>query len=187
MALGRKTMGRRIVVLLLLLLTPQADLLSQAAQGKEMTRMDTVTLSSPAFGSGGAIPAKHTCDGTDINPPLEIGPVPAGTASLALIMDDPDAPAGTWVHWVLWNIPPQTREIRENSVPSGASQGSNDWKRNSYGGPCPPSGTHRYFFKLYALDAPLKLGPATGKPELVRAMQGHILGQGELMGTYRKR
>jgi Raf kinase inhibitor-like YbhB/YbcL family protein len=177
----------RWIVVLLLMLTAPAGLMPPAAQGKEPARMNTLTVTSPAFNSGGAIPAKYTCDGTDVNPPLLIGPVPAGTASLALIMDDPDAPVGTWVHWVIWNIPAQTREIRENSVPSGANQGKNGWGRNSYGGPCPPSGTHRYFFKLYALDAPLNLGAATGKSELEKAMHGHILGQGELMGTYRRR
>ena len=149
--------------------------------------MTTITLTSPAFHGGGQIPATFTCDGTDVNPPLAIGPVPAGTRSLALIMDDPDAPVGTWVHWVLWNIPPQTREIHENSVPSGASQGRNDWHRTGYGGPCPPSGTHRYFFKLYALDTLLDLGATTTKADLERAMQGHILGRGELVGTYHRK
>jgi Raf kinase inhibitor-like YbhB/YbcL family protein len=179
-------MGRWIVIFLLLLTLP-AGLMPPAAQGKEPARMNTLTVTSPAFAGGGAIPAKYTCDGADVNPPLLIGPVPAGTAALALIMDDPDAPVGTWVHWVIWNIPAQTREIRENSVPAGASQGKNGWGRNSYGGPCPPSGTHRYFFKLYALDAPLNLGAAADKSELEKAMRGHILGQGELMGTYRRR
>ena len=149
--------------------------------------METITLTSPVFREGGAIPATYTCDGADVSPPLVIGSVPSGTRSLALIMDDPDAPVGIWVHWVLWNMPSQTREIHENSVPAGASQGRNDWHRTGYGGPCPPSGTHRYLFKLYALDTLLNLGPATTKAELVKAMHGHILGQGELMGTYRKR
>jgi len=149
--------------------------------------MTTITLTSPAFHGGGAIPGTYTCDGIDVNPPLVIGPVPAGTRSLALIVDDPDAPVGIWVHWVVWNIPLQTREIRENSVPSGAVQGSNDWHRPGYGGPCPPSGTHRYFFKLYALDTLLNLGASTTRVDLEKAMQGHILGQVELMGTYHKR
>jgi len=178
-------MKRRIALLLVLI--PVAGLFSYTATGKEVARMTTIAFSSPAFHGGEAIPAKYTCDGADASPPLAIGPVPMGTASLALIMDDPDAPVGTWVHWVMWNIPPQTREIHENSVPAGASQGRNDWHRIGYGGPCPPSGAHRYFFKLYALDIPLHLSAATIKADLERAMQGHILGKGELMGTYRKR
>jgi Raf kinase inhibitor-like YbhB/YbcL family protein len=177
-------MGRWIV--LTLLLAPQACLFAPAAMGKEMRRMDTLTITSPAFTAGAAIPAKYTCDGADASPPLIIGTVPAGTRSLALIMDDPDAPGGMWVHWVVWNISPQTREIRENALPDGVGQGKNDWNRNSYGGPCPPSGTHRYFFKLYALDGTLNLGASTTKTDLERAMQGHILGRGELMGTYRR-
>jgi Raf kinase inhibitor-like YbhB/YbcL family protein len=178
-------MGRRIV--LALLLVPQVCLFAPAASGKEMRRMETLTITSPAFAAGAAIPAKYTCDGSDVSPPLAIGAVPAGTQSLALIMDDPDAPGGMWVHWVVWNIPPQTREVRESALPAGAGQGKNDWNRNSYGGPCPPSGTHRYFFKLYALDGTLNLGASATKTELERAMQGHILGRGELMGTYRRR
>lgn len=177
-------MGRWFV---LLLLVAQSGLLPAAATGKGVVRMETLTITSPAFAGGGVIPAKYTCDGQDVNPPLVIGAVPPGTVSLALIMDDPDAPMGTWVHWVAWNIPAQTREIPENSVPSGASQGKNDWKRNSYGGPCPPSGTHRYFFRLYALDATLNLGSSTTKADLARAMQGHVLAQGELMGTFHRR
>ena len=149
--------------------------------------MADLTITSSAFVHKTAIPARYTCDGRDINPPLNIDAVPDGTMSLALIVDDPDAPVGTWVHWVAWNIPPQTREIKESSFPAGAVQGLNDWKRNSYGGPCPPFGTHRYFFKLYALDTTLVLAPPTTKADLVRAMTGRIIAQGELMGTYRRR
>lgn len=149
--------------------------------------METLNISSPAISPGQAIPSRHTCDGTDTSPPLVVDNTPASSQTLALIMDDPDAPMGTWVHWVMWNIPAQTREIPENSVPPGSSQGKNSWKRNSYGGPCPPSGTHRYFFRLYALDTALNLSPVTTtKVELERAMQGHILAKGELMGTYRR-
>lgn len=158
-----------------------------AAAGKEARTMSELRISSPAFDHGGAIPVRFTCDGEDINPKLEFGTVPAGTRSLALIVDDPDAPVGTWVHWVVWNITPQTREIGENSVPAGAVQGLNDWKRNRYGGPCPPSGPHRYFFKLYALDTTLTLSPATTKAALEKAMAGHILARGELQGNYRRR
>ena len=149
--------------------------------------MNSLQLSSSAFAYGGAIPARYTCDGEDANPPLAIDRVPAGAKSLALIVDDPDAPVGLWVHWVLWNIHPQTRQIAEKSVPAGAVQGKNSWGRTSYGGPCPPSGTHRYFFKLYALDTIIKLGSGTTKAELERAMEGHVIGKGELMGTYRRK
>lgn len=149
--------------------------------------METLAISSPDFNQGGAIPARHTCDGNDTSPALIITKVPAAAQSLALIMDDPDAPMGDWVHWVVWNIPPRTWEIPGNSLPPQAVQGKNDWHRNSYGGPCPPSGTHRYFFRVYALDTTLHLGNSTTKGDLERAMQGHILAKGELMGTYKRR
>lgn len=154
---------------------------------KEARIMADLKITSPAFAHKTAIPERYTCDGRDINQPLHIDTVPGGAKALALIVDDPDAPAGIWVHWVVWNIPPQTREIKENSLPAGAAQGLNDWKRNRYGGPCPPSGTHRYFFRFYALDSTLTLAPASSKADLERAMHGHILAQGELMGTYRRK
>lgn len=141
-------------------------------------------LSSPAFNYGTLIPSKYTCDGDDINPPLAIHGVPADAKSLALVMDDPDAPARLWVHWVVWDFPPETSEIREHTLPHGAAQGINSWKKNAYGGPCPPSGTHRYFFRLYALDTKLHLPEQTHKDDLERAMEGHILATAELMGTY---
>jgi len=162
-------------------------LVPPAAIGKETRKMANFTISSSAFADKAEIPSRFTCDGQDVSPPLSFEAVPSGTKSLALIMDDPDAPGGTWVHWVAWNIPPQTRDISESSLPTGTGQGLNDWKRNRYGGPCPPSGTHRYFFKLYALDTTLNLSPATTKIDLERAMEGHLLGQGQLMGTYRRR
>jgi Raf kinase inhibitor-like YbhB/YbcL family protein len=146
--------------------------------------MSTLRISSPAFQHQAHIPARYTCDGSDINPPLIIENIPTGAQSLALIVDDPDAPAGTWVHWVVWNIKPDTREIKEHSVPPGASEGMNDFRKRSYGGPCPPGGTHRYFFKLYALDATLTLGSQAAKADLERAMKGHILAQAELVGLY---
>ncbi len=148
--------------------------------------MDTLKITSPAFAHNSTIPAAFTCDGADSTPPLAIGGVPAKAKSLALIMDDPDAPVGTWVHWVAWNITPQITEIRENSVPAGAVQGRNSWGRNNYGGPCPPSGTHRYFFKFYALDTTLSLTSAATKAEMIKAMEGHILAQGELIGLYKR-
>lgn len=176
----KKTLALLSVLLLSLLMAVPGT-------GKEAKKMKELTITSTVFADGAAIPARYTCDGEDINPPLAFGSVPSGARSLALIVDDPDAPVGTWVHWVLWNIPPDVREIGEGSLPPGAKQGKNDFKRNSYGGPCPPSGTHRYYFKLYALDETLDLGTSTTKSALEKAMQGHILAQGRLMGTYRRR
>jgi hypothetical protein len=149
-------------------------------------------LTSAAFKPGELIPTKYTCDGPDVSPPLSWSDPPAGTKSFALISDDPDAPVGTWVHWVLWNVPAVARSLEENlpkkeSLPSGAKQGTTDFRRIGYGGPCPPSGTHRYFFKLYALDTTLNLPASTTKKDLEKAMQGHILAQAELMGKYRRR
>lgn len=146
-----------------------------------------LTLTSPAFEDGQPIPPRFTADGADVSPPLEVSGIPEGTASLALIMDDPDAPMGTWVHWVVWNIPSGTRRIEEGRLPAGAVQGRNSWGRNAYGGPAPPSGTHRYFFKLYALDCELDLSPGADKAALLAAMEGHVLAQAELMGTYSRR
>ena len=149
--------------------------------------MGTLTISSTAFRHNGMVPAKYTCDGTDVSPPLAIEGVPENATSLALIVDDPDAPAGTWVHWVVWNIDPKTKEIAEGSVPKGAQQGMNDFRRRDYGGPCPPSGTHRYFFKLYALDTLLSLGTGAEKADLERSMHGHVLARAEIIGLYRRR
>jgi Raf kinase inhibitor-like YbhB/YbcL family protein len=153
----------------------------------EVRDMTALKISSPAFRHNEHIPAKYTCDGTDVNPALAIENAPAGAKSLALIVDDPDAPAGTWVHWVVWNIGPETREIKEHTVPSGASQGMTDFRKRSYGGPCPPSGTHRYFFKLYALDTVLNIGADSTKATVERAMQGHILTKAELIGLYKRK
>ena len=149
--------------------------------------MAEMRIFSPAFSPGAAIPGKYTCDGSDVNPPLAFSGVPAAAKGLALVVDDPDAPAGVWDHWIVWNISPGTGAIGENSLPPGASQGRNGWGKSAYGGPCPPSGRHRYLFRLYALDAPLKLPPGSGKRELERAMQGHILARAELIGTYRRK
>lgn len=143
-------------------------------------------LSSPAFAQGQPIPREYTCDGADISPPLAWSGVPPDAKSLALIVDDPDAPSGTWVHWVLFDIPPQSGGLPEHASTSGI-HGSNSWQRLGYGGPCPPGGTHRYFFKLYALDSALSLPPGTGKTQLLSAMEGHVLAHAELMGTYRRR
>ncbi|MGD8405872.1 MAG: YbhB/YbcL family Raf kinase inhibitor-like protein [Anaerolineales bacterium] len=143
-------------------------------------------LSSTAFTDGEPIPLRYSCDGEDISPPLTWGDPPTGTQSFALIMDDPDAPVGTWDHWIVFNIPADVREFPE-AVSSGnvsATLGKNSWGRNSYGGPCPPGGTHRYFFKLYALDIPLSLDENANKEQVLSALEGHILAEAELMGTF---
>ena len=154
--------------------------------GREAVQMEPIKITSPAFQDNGSIPRQYTCDGKDINPPLVFVNVPKEAKSLALIVDDPDAPVGTWVHWVLWNIDPNLIEIRENSVPAGATQGKNDFRKNIYGGPCPPSGTHRYFFKVYALDTILNIKPYSTKADLENAMMGHILSDGKLVGKYKR-
>jgi len=164
----------------------QAD--SEAAGGEKME----IKVTSSAFAEGGMIPPKYTCDGQDISPPLEWDAVPEGTKSIALISDDPDAPGGTWVHWVLFNLPAETRKLEENippdkTLPNGARQGTTGFERIGYGGPCPPSGTHRYFFKIYALDTKLDLAAGARKRELLKAMEGHILGQGQLIGKYKRK
>lgn len=151
-------------------------------------------LRSPAFAAMAAIPARYTCEGDDVSPPLSWTGVPEGTQSLVLIVDDPDAPdpakpTRIWVHWLVFNIPPTTTGLPEAAsaagLPPGSLQGQNDWQRDEYGGPCPPIGRHRYFFKLYALDRKLGLREPD-KAALVAAMKGHILAQGELIGTYQK-
>ena len=149
-------------------------------------------LTSSALSAGGDIQRKFTCDGPDVSPPLSWGEPPAGTQSISLIMDDPDAPAGTWVHWVLYDLPATTRELpegvpKEQELKNGARQGHNDFGRIGYGGPCPPPGRpHRYLFKLYALDAKTNLKAGATKADLEKAMRGHILAQAELMGRYKR-
>ncbi len=147
----------------------------------------TIKISSPAFKHTEYIPSKYTCDGADVNPAMVIENVPPTAKSLVLIVDDPDAPAGTWVHWLVWNISPGTREIQENTLPPGAEQGLTDFRKRAYGGPCPPSGTHRYFFKLYALDTLLTLPPNTTKTTLEQSMKGHIIARDELIGRYKRK
>lgn len=141
-------------------------------------------LTSSAFEPEGAIPSKYTCDGEDVNPPLMISNGPSGVESLVLIVDDPDAPSGDWVHWLVWNIDPQTTEIPENGRPEGAVEGRTSFGASGYGGPCPPSGVHRYFFKLYALDRKLELGPEADKSQLLEKMEGHVLQEAVLIGKY---
>lgn len=154
-----------------------------------------LSIRSTAFAHGAAMPKRYTCDGEDISPPLEWSGVPTGAKSLALIVDDPDAPdpkapKRVWVHWVLYNVPPTAAGVKERvsggGLPGETREGLNDWKRAGYGGPCPPIGRHRYFFKLYALDTLLpELGAAT-KSEVETAMRGHVLEQAELLGTYER-
>ena len=155
-----------------------------------------LSISSSAFSPQGEIPSVHTCEGKDSSPPLAWSSVPAGTKSLALVVDDPDAPDPkaprmTWVHWVLYDVPPSAAglpaAVAPKDLPAGTREGTNDWKRTGYGGPCPPIGRHRYFFKLYALDTVLPdLGSPT-KPKLEKAMEGHVLEKAELVGTYQKK
>jgi Raf kinase inhibitor-like YbhB/YbcL family protein len=155
--------------------------------GKKMA----LQITSAAFSEGGMIPKPYTCDGTDVSPDLSWTGVPEATKSLALICDDPDAPVGTWVHWVLFNISAgetgiPTEVAPEATLPNGAKHGTNDFRRLGYGGPCPPGGTHRYFFKLYALDTVLSLASGATKAQVEEAMQGHILAEAQLMGKYKR-
>lgn len=160
----------------------------------EMGATMALSITSDAFEAGGEIPQKNTCEGDDLSPPLAIGGVPEGTRSLALIVDDPDAPdpaapKRVWVHWVLYDLPPDAAPLPEGAAdpPPGARAGTNDWGRTGYGGPCPPIGRHRYFFKLYALDTALGDLKAPTKAKLLEAMEGHVVARAELMGTYQKR
>jgi Raf kinase inhibitor-like YbhB/YbcL family protein len=167
-----------------------AVLLESHAMGGAM-----LTLNSPAFTDQGEIPTQYTCEGSDLSPPLSWTGAPAGTKTWALVVDDPDAPDPkapkiTWVHWVLFNIPADVTSLPENAstrgIPSGAKEGMNDFKKTSYGGPCPPVGRHRYFFKLYALDSSLDANIST-KTDLEKAMRGHVLATAQRMGTYQKK
>ena len=159
--------------------------MQEAAAG--MTKAEggepTMKLISHAFSHNTLIPKKYTCDGDDVNPPFEIEDIPAKAQSLALIVDDPDAPMGIWVHWVVYDIPVVAR-IEENSIPG--KQGNNDFSRLNYGGPCPPSGTHRYFFKLYALDKKLELKEGMSKQDLEKAMENHVVEKTQLIGLYKR-
>jgi Raf kinase inhibitor-like YbhB/YbcL family protein len=141
-------------------------------------------ISSSAFQPGGNIPSKFTCDGTDANPPLRFEGAPGEAKSLVLIVDDPDAPSGLFTHWLVWNMDPKTTEIAESSAPSKGTQGKNDFGKSGYGGPCPPSGTHRYYFKIFAHDTELNLPSGSKRAQLDGAMKGHVIAQGELMGRY---
>jgi hypothetical protein len=149
-----------------------------------MNAASSISITSTSFQAGGDIPAKFTCNGTNVSPGLQISTVPNEAKSLVLIVDDPDAPHGLFTHWIVWNIDPKTTRVAENSAPTAGVQGLNDFGKRNYGGPCPPSGTHRYFFKIFALDTKLELKSGARRAELDAAMRGHILAQGELMGRY---
>jgi len=168
---------------------PGVPMVTNKNEEDTMATSGRLTLTSTAFGEGEKIPRKYTCDGENVSPPLIWQGVPSRTKSLALIVDDPDAPAGIWVHWVIFNMPPAATGLPENvptgkSLPDGSLQGKNDSREIGYDGPCPPGGTHRYYFKLYGLDAMLNLSAGITKPELLKAMEGHIVAQAQLMGRY---
>jgi Raf kinase inhibitor-like YbhB/YbcL family protein len=186
-------MKRTITLLFILVLFISAC--SSRVEPTEAVVTNQITLTSDAFTNGGNIPAKYTCVGRDVSPGLAWGEPPAGTQSFALIMEDLDAPGGVWVHWVLYNIPVEKRSLAEDlpvtgkNVPEGQGSpfiGKNSWGDIGYGGPCPPGGTHRYVFTLYALDEMTGLLPGADKGELLKGMEGHVLAQGELMGTFSK-
>jgi Raf kinase inhibitor-like protein, YbhB/YbcL family len=156
---------------------------SLIAEREEAATCKKIKVSSEVFKSNAFIPRRYACDGVDVNPSLNIDQIPKKTQSLVIVVDDPDAPSGTWVHWVMWNIP-VTHFIKENDAPG--VQGLNDSGKHDYSGPCPPRGTHRYFFKVYALDCKLELPTSSDKTSLTYAMENHILGFGELIGLYRR-
>jgi len=174
--------------------TPKSSTEKVGASGSTAPTASKLALTSAAFAHEASIPTKYTCEGEDLSPPLSWSGLPEGTKSLVLIVDDPDAPDPaapkmTWVHWVLFDIPPSVSGLEEavKQLPSGTKDGINSWKKTGYGGPCPPIGRHRYFHKLYALDAMLSELGTPDKDAVVAAMKGHILGQTELIGTYQKR
>jgi hypothetical protein len=159
---------------------PRQEIDSSPTIGEEVL----MKITSTAFENNQSIPAKYTCDGENVSPPLAVADVPESAQSLVLIVDDPDAPVGTFAHWLVWNIDPQTTVITEGNVPQFTVEGKNDFGKNSWGGPCPPSGTHRYFFKLYALDQKIDLPTSADKQDLEKAMEGYILSQTQLIGLY---
>ena len=183
-----------ILIIVLILLSLSGIIIKRNTEKKEniteIKKTNTHTnmkIRSSAFENGNKIPMKYTCDGKDINPPLEFLETPPQTKSLALIVDDPDSPSGNFVHWIIWNINPKTTEISEDSIPEGSTQGTNSFGNIGYGGPCPGSGEHRYIFTLYALDTTLSLNKETEVNELKNAMENHILDQITLIGKYMRK
>jgi Raf kinase inhibitor-like YbhB/YbcL family protein len=163
---------------------------NQSVQRTPEVKKVLIKITSKAFQEGGMIPKEYTCDGANVSPPLAWDSAPDHTRSFALIADDPDAPGKTWVHWVVFNLPASARELAEN-IPAegsiaGGRQGTTDFRKVGYGGPCPPSGAHRYYFKLYALDTELALDSSATKEQLLKAMEGHVLAEGQLMGKYQR-
>lgn len=187
-------MGRTVVLMafLLIVLSSCQGAKEQGSTKNGVKEME-IKVTSKSFKEGEMIPAKFTCDGDDISPDIAWDKIPEGTKSFAIIADDPDAPHKTWVHWVIFNISPDKKELLEHmssneSLLNGAKQGVNDFGKTGYNGPCPPPGNpHRYYFKVYALDSVLQLGPRAQKPDLVKAMEGHVIGHGELMGKYARK
>jgi Raf kinase inhibitor-like YbhB/YbcL family protein len=171
-------MGKRIITCAVPMLF--AVIVSFAAGGARMT------IGSSAFHQGGDIPAKFTCDGGHTSPPLQITGIPSEAKSLVVIADDPDAPSGVFTHWLVWNIPPQTNSVAEGSAPKGV-HGTNDFGKSGYGAPCPPTGAHRYYFRVFALDRELALPSGAKRSQLEAAMKGHVIAQGELMGRYARK
>lgn len=165
---------------------PGAVTSGQKVQESPGIKLSTVKLISSVFENNQLIPQKYTCDGEDVSPPLKISDVPDAARSLVLIVDDPDAPSGDWVHWTVWNIDPKTTEVAENSVPDDGIEGLTDFGKSGWGGPCPPSGTHHYQFKLYALDSTLNLSSSSKKVDIEEAMEGHILDQTLLVGLFKR-
>jgi Raf kinase inhibitor-like protein, YbhB/YbcL family len=146
--------------------------------------VSAITISSPAFSPGAEIPAKYTCNGQSLSPELRISDAPPAAKSIALVVEDPDAPSGLFTHWLVWNISPQTAKFAENGAPADALQGTNDFSKRGYGAPCPPSGTHRYIFKVFALDQPLELKAGARRTQFDSAIKGHVIAQAELVGRY---
>ena len=182
--MNKNTLFLLILPLSILILITQ-NVWAQVKKGEKMT----IHLTSSAFNQKGDIPVKYTCDGVNISPPLSWSGAPSGTKSYALLVEDPDAPSKTWIHWVVFNIPASQTSLNEHfpaikEMSDGIRQGTNDFRNIGYGGPCPPNGTHHYYFKIYALDNLLKLPAGSTKKELEQAMKNHILAEGELMGTY---
>ena len=171
----------RISVLIFLLIFLSFYAMGSAAEAEEWK------ISSPAFENGGKIPKKYTCDGANVNPPLKIENTPSNAKSFALVFDDIDAPRGSYVHWIAWNIDPGLKEIKEDSVPEGGIQGMNDFKERNYGGPCPPGRAHKYVFRIYALDTLLNVNSNGTKRDLEKAMEGHILSRAQLTGSYKRK
>jgi Raf kinase inhibitor-like YbhB/YbcL family protein len=167
-------------------ITSGAALILPAVMASFAAEGARITISSSAFQEGGNIPSKFTCDGSDTSPPLQLTGVPSEAKSLVLIADDPDAPSGLFTHWLVWNIPPQTNSIAEGSAPKGV-RGSNDFGKSGYKGPCPPPGTHRYSFKVFALDRELNLRAGAKRSQVDAAMKGHVIAQGELVGRYARK